>query len=60
MDKKEYADDDEVLQAQYKLSGLCLHCGADPKTESRSGSFAKHNGLCMGCFVHETVHRKNK
>jgi len=54
----EYADDDKTLQAQYKLSGLCKHCGADPKKTTR-GTFAHHNGLCMDCYFYERTHRND-
>lgn len=56
--KTEYADDDKTLQAQYKLSGLCKHCGADPKN-TRRDSFAKHRGLCMECFFYDKTHNKD-
>lgn len=54
---KKYADDDKTLQAEYKLSGLCKHCGADP-VSTRSGTYSKHRGLCMECYIYERTHEK--
>jgi len=57
-DMPEYADNDLLLQAQYKLSGLCRHCGKDPNNTSGRGkkTFSRHHGLCMECFFYQKTH----
>jgi len=46
------ATDDEIVQAQHKLSGLCPNCGAEGKE--------KYSGRCVPCMIHHKNHPKKK
>ena len=47
--KTDFAGDDEIKQAQHKLSGLCIDCGGPEAKE-------KYANRCYPCFVHYKVH----